>query len=116
MWERAFREYIVDHKLLRDQKFAEILAGHERMIKQWSEKAEDDEKAAIIVLRARREISRMCGHGNNHSVEHSGAGGGPIVTVNATPMEAARLVRESFGGKVLPFTGHMPKTSTSDAG
>jgi len=105
LWERSFAEFIIDHRKLRDEKFAEMLAGHEAMIRSWVVLAETDEKAAAIVLRARREISRMCGHGNNAIIELSGVGGGPITTVNATPMEAARLVREAFGGKVLPFTG-----------
>lgn len=100
-WERAFSEYIIDHRKLRDEKFVEILAGHEAMIRKWTPVADEaDSKlaatAASIVLRARREISTMCGHGNTVAIEHSGAGGGPIVTVNATPMEHARAVREQF--------------------
>lgn len=99
LWERAYEDFIGDKNALFDTKLAEIMAGHEYMIQQWSKKAETNTAAAHIVLRARREISRMCGHGNaNFIVENSGSG--PVITVNASPMEAARLVRESFGSKV----------------
>lgn len=99
LWERTFEDFIGDKNALFDTKLAEIMAGHERMIRVWSKKAETNSAAAHIVLRARREISRMCGHGNaNFIVENTGSG--PVITVNATPMEAARLVRESFGTKV----------------
>ncbi len=115
MWERSFAEFITDHRKLRDEKFAEMLAGHENMIRVWSDKAKTEEKAAIIVLRARREISRMCSHGNTAVIEHQGAGGGPIVTVNATPQDAAALVRARFNG-IEPYVakdedGSLPDTA-----
>jgi hypothetical protein len=101
LWEKVYEDFIGDKNALFDTKLAEIMAGHERMIQKWSKKAETNAAAAHIVLRARREISRMCGHGNaNFIVEN--AGSGPVITVNASPMEAARLVRESFGSKVRP--------------
>lgn len=105
-WERAYAEYIADHRVVRDAKFAEILAGHEMMIRQWSDAAskpytKKGAAAALIVLRARREISKMCGHGNSVTVAMTGAEGGPIVTVNATPMEHARMVREQFKMRAL---------------
>jgi hypothetical protein len=35
-------------------------------------------------------------------IEHTGANGGPIVTAQIDAMEAARLVRANFSGKVTP--------------
>jgi DNA-binding CsgD family transcriptional regulator len=113
IWASAMTEWNGDHHRLVSKKFAEMLAAHEAEIADtytWEES--DPAAAALIRHRARMAISRICGHGNVSKVEHTGANGGPIMTAQATPQDAAALVRARFNG-IDPYT---PEESDGDGG
>lgn len=57
---------------------------------------EPDHKAAMVVARVLRDRNILIGHGQTVRVEHTGAGGGPIMTANISAMEAAMKVRQRF--------------------
>lgn len=57
-----------------------------------------DAEAAKIALYAMRDQNRMLGAEAAIRVEHTGKDGGPIETSVVDAMDAARAVREAFGG------------------
>lgn len=86
----------------RKEKIADPVTGQ---ITEVQTTMEPDPQAAKIVLDAMRDIGRLLGTGNANRIELTGAAGGPIVTAAVDAMDAARLVREAFGGaaaKSLP--------------
>lgn len=133
IWYRAFDEYLGDHNKLVQQKLAEGTARMEAVFRTWLPKAlgglvqkrdadgnivevevQPDPKAAEIVVRTQLAIARMYGLGQRF--ELTGANGGPIVTANATAQDAARLMRDSFGGKVAPYSGQPALPEKVDGG
>ncbi len=105
IWQGALAEWNGDHRKLVSKLQAEMLAAHEREIAEtfvWGKKK--PAAAALVRHRARMAISRICGHGNTMQVEHTGAQGGPIMTAQATPQDAAAMIRARFNG-IEPYVG-----------
>lgn len=105
IWQGALAEWNGDHRKLVSKLQAEMLAAHEREIAEtfnWGKKK--PAAAALVRHRARMAISRICGHGTSIHVEHTGPQGGPIQTIQATPQDAAAMIRARFNG-IEPYMG-----------
>ena len=105
VWQGAMAEWTGDHHRLVSKLFAEMLSAHMAEIREsyvWG--VDDPGAAALVRHRARAAISRMSGHGNVSKIEHTGPQGGPILTAQALPADAAALVRAAFNG-IEPYTG-----------
>jgi hypothetical protein len=115
---RALDEYFEDRNAVVQRIVGTNLARYDQLFRTWWPRAvggkkidpktgkeieiEPNQEAARIALRAMRDLNMLIGHGETLRIEHTGANGGPIVTAQVDAMEAARLVRANFGGKVTP--------------
>jgi hypothetical protein len=123
-YDLAFADYKKSHTQRVEEFFTEGFAQLDRVKREYMPRAitrtvvekdprtgkarevkiPGDPKAALIILKAQRDMSLALGTGNKHQHEHTGRDGGPIETSHIGPQEAAAKMREVFGRASKPYT------------
>lgn len=123
IYNRALEAYAADHKRALEQIVRRGQSVRDALRRTWMIRAtggelevegpdgartrqriEPDEKAARVILRLQRDEDMLLQHMQPLRVEHTGAGGGPILTAEADPAEKARAIRMAFRERAL---GHL---------
>jgi hypothetical protein len=115
---RAMDEYLSERDDVVHFRFGVGLSRYDAIISSYMHRAlgfkdekgnvhEPDHKAALVVLRAQRDADRLINYGQSIRVEHTGLGGGPIVTTGATTATMdvrtmIQIVRETIPNAVTP--------------
>lgn len=132
---RGLEEYYDDHAEVAHRYSGINLARYDRLMRSWLPRAlggkqtvkdpvtgndvvqviDPNAEAAHICITAMRDLNRHLGNGQAIRLTHEGPNGGPILTAAVDAMDAARLVREAFGGNAAKSFGAPPHGRSNNA-